>query len=330
MARSCALAWAAVLSSVPAAGDEGGGLLRTALEVASWSRSATVDAVPVHRAVEALAAVAARYRTPEGLVRAIFVDGGYARGGAWDLDEVLRTGGGNCVGLTTLCLAVAREAGLPVVAVSVPGHVFVRWDGDGRRRNIETTRGGREVTDEAWICRCNLPAASVESRAYLAGWTDDQFLAHLWAEAAVAERRRGERGRAEEAAARALALDAGNLKARLVRGLALLDEGDPRAAREEFERVLERDPSHAEALCARGLARLEAGDLEGAVRDCRGAAWRKGAEPVLAEAVAVACEAAGRHGRAAGWARRAKRLGVVRRAEGGPRAARGPRWVSGF
>lgn len=65
--------------------------------------------------------------------------------------HVLRSGRGNCLGFTSLYLAVGERLGLPLHAVLAPGHVFVRWD-DGRIRiNVETTDGGREYPDEHYL-----------------------------------------------------------------------------------------------------------------------------------------------------------------------------------
>lgn len=65
--------------------------------------------------------------------------------------HVLRSGRGNCLGLTSLYLAVGERLGLPLHAVLAPGHVFVRWDDGETRINVETTAGGREYPDEHYL-----------------------------------------------------------------------------------------------------------------------------------------------------------------------------------
>jgi len=60
------------------------------------------------------------------------------------LPGVLRGDYGNCVGRSTLYLAVAERLGLPLRPYVLPAHVYVTWEEEGFRRNIETTDGGRE------------------------------------------------------------------------------------------------------------------------------------------------------------------------------------------
>src|SRR3972149_11504236 len=54
------------------------------------------------------------------------------------LNKVLDTKIGNCVGLSILYLCLAEGLHLPIYGVSVPEHIFVRYDDGDFRRNIET------------------------------------------------------------------------------------------------------------------------------------------------------------------------------------------------
>jgi len=57
---------------------------------------------------------------------------------------------GNCLGYSTLYLALAERLDLPLHGVLVPGHCFVRYDVGRFRRNIETTALGAETKDEQY------------------------------------------------------------------------------------------------------------------------------------------------------------------------------------
>src|SRR3989304_634141 len=54
------------------------------------------------------------------------------------LNKVLDSKVGNCVGLSILYLCIAEGLHLPIYGVSVPEHIFVRYDDGDFRRNIET------------------------------------------------------------------------------------------------------------------------------------------------------------------------------------------------
>jgi hypothetical protein len=49
---------------------------------------------------------------------------------------------GTCSSLPVLYVAVGRQLGYPLKLVTTKGHLFVRWDGDGERFNVEATSRG--------------------------------------------------------------------------------------------------------------------------------------------------------------------------------------------
>ncbi|MEM8884285.1 MAG: transglutaminase family protein, partial [Planctomycetota bacterium] len=61
------------------------------------------------------------------------------------LPYVFSQDAGNCVGYTTLYLALGQRLGLPLHGVLIPGHAFVRWEDGTFRRNIEPMFRGTEV-----------------------------------------------------------------------------------------------------------------------------------------------------------------------------------------
>jgi tetratricopeptide (TPR) repeat protein len=66
------------------------------------------------------------------------------------LDHVLESDTGNCLGWSSLYLAVGERCGLALRAVRAPGHMLVRYDDGTFRRNIETTALGKARSDESY------------------------------------------------------------------------------------------------------------------------------------------------------------------------------------
>jgi tetratricopeptide (TPR) repeat protein len=63
------------------------------------------------------------------------------------IDAVLARKRGNCLGLSLLWLSLAERLGLPFRGVYVPGHCFVRFEGDDTRVNVEFSDGGAPWED---------------------------------------------------------------------------------------------------------------------------------------------------------------------------------------
>ncbi|MFA5795404.1 MAG: tetratricopeptide repeat protein [Candidatus Brocadiia bacterium] len=65
------------------------------------------------------------------------------------LNKVLDNLNGNCLGLTTLYWCLAERLNLPLRAVVIPQHVFLRYySGEVSYRNIEPTSNGAEISNE--------------------------------------------------------------------------------------------------------------------------------------------------------------------------------------
>ncbi|MDI6733364.1 MAG: tetratricopeptide repeat protein [Planctomycetota bacterium] len=65
--------------------------------------------------------------------------------------KVLDTMSGNCLGLTTLYWSIAERLDLPLCAVIIPQHVFLRYYEGKEYRNIEPTACGAEIEDKEYI-----------------------------------------------------------------------------------------------------------------------------------------------------------------------------------
>jgi regulator of sirC expression with transglutaminase-like and TPR domain len=166
------------------------------------------------------------------------------------LPSVLSTRRGSCLGLGTLYLMVAERIGLPLDAVRVPGHFFVRTRGP-RPRNIELLRRGETMPD-AWYRQKYGPWPE-ENGSYLRPLSVQQVSALFWFNAGNFARRQGE----------------------LARG------------RRQYERAVAEAPDFAEAHASLGLARQLEGALPGAARAYRDAARARADLPGLGHNMAL-------------------------------------------
>jgi len=82
------------------------------------------------------------------LVRHVRFSFNFERGPSSFLGSVLSQRAGNCVGLTSLYVALGERLDLPLVAVSLPRHVFLRWDDGETVIDVELTDQGRIRTAE--------------------------------------------------------------------------------------------------------------------------------------------------------------------------------------
>ncbi|MDA8122856.1 MAG: tetratricopeptide repeat protein [Deltaproteobacteria bacterium] len=105
-------------------------------------------------------------RTLSAMKRVIFDDEGFEydpdpeNPDNFLLDRVIGRKRGNCLGLTLVYLTLAERIGLPLRAVYVPSHSFVRYEGDGACINIETGEKGAERKDEWYAAKYFLKEGS--------------------------------------------------------------------------------------------------------------------------------------------------------------------------
>jgi len=77
------------------------------------------------------------------------------------LPQVLATGTGNCIGLSSLYLVLAEKLDLPIQPMCLPSHAFVRYTDGQIFRNIETGDQGKCRTDADYIKTLKPPARLV-------------------------------------------------------------------------------------------------------------------------------------------------------------------------
>ncbi len=64
------------------------------------------------------------------------------------LDKILNGKKGICLSLSIIYLIIAEKLNLPIYGILIPGHMFVRYETEGRTGiNVETTYGGKEFYD---------------------------------------------------------------------------------------------------------------------------------------------------------------------------------------
>jgi len=210
-------------------------------------------------------------------------------------EEVLTRRRGSCVGLAGVYLAFAELLRLPAAAVSVPNHLFVRFDDGHDRINVELLQAGRALDDDWYMRNHRIPASTVSSGVFLRSLSEREFLGHVYANLGTLYSRIGDLNNSRilyEAAFRnapqqpvayfnlgndllnqrlyrqaiqafdeALALYPTDVMALNNRGIALCRLGKARRARRDFQKAINLDPSFTQARA--NLADLNCSRTEG-------------------------------------------------------------------
>jgi len=93
-------------------------------------------------------------------------DGFFADPSAVFLHGVLGTKrGGTCSSLPVLHVAIGRRLGYPLNLVTTKGHLFVRWDGQGERFNVEVSGQGLNRFEDSYYRKWPFPVTDEEVAA---------------------------------------------------------------------------------------------------------------------------------------------------------------------
>lgn len=214
------------------------------------------------------------------------------------LDRVLSYRSGNCLGWTSLYVALADRIGLPIVPVAAPNHVFIRWD-DGetvldveltafglhRRQDIAGRHAPHVITRKGLLSRVLINRANVWRTSGFIKDEDRYERALAYADEAVAwdptclaahaarVQCLGALGRPADAARLAhLALEAleippGSAAAMTTAGDLFMIAGDPAAALPWYRRARKLDPGDVGLLRAYLQCLTSLGRDEDAIRD---------------------------------------------------------------
>ena len=72
---------------------------------------------------------------------------------------------GTCSSLPVLYVALGRRLGYPLHLVTTKGHLFVRWDGQGERFNVEATGHGLNTFDDDYYRKWPFPITAEDESA---------------------------------------------------------------------------------------------------------------------------------------------------------------------
>lgn len=183
------------------------------------------------------------------------------------IHRVLERRRGYCVSLSAIWLAVGRRLRLPLRAVRLPGHFFVRWDDERQRVNIECTDHGAEHGDDYYAKKYRVhPVAKVKAQ-YLQSLPPRAVVAEILNNLGVLAHRRGASHAAEALLTRAAAEAPSHAMVRYNRGVVRAALGRPAEAIAEFTAAVQADPHHTSAWLNRADLRRRAGDRAGALED---------------------------------------------------------------
>ena len=179
------------------------------------------------------------------------------------IDRLLDEKRGRCSGLVSLYLAIAEDLGLPLVAVCVPEHVFVRWDpwapaeeqfrekrgwfSKPRQINIETTYAGKELPDTDYRRMLRGRPSLRGGNFYMRALTKREAIGLLLSPLGSALREQGRLEEAMQACQLAVKVNENDAEAWNNLGMVYRRQNDVKAARMAYERAIEIFPAFAEA-----------------------------------------------------------------------------------
>lgn len=105
-----------------------------------------------------------------------------------------------------LYLALGERVGLPLFAVAVPKHVFVRYVSGNTRINIDPEENGASISDGDYVSRYRVPNTPLARSFYLRELTEREVLGVSLHSLGIAHREAGRNADAIQAYRRALAI----------------------------------------------------------------------------------------------------------------------------
>jgi regulator of sirC expression with transglutaminase-like and TPR domain len=192
------------------------------------------------------------------------------------IDQLLDQKRGRCSGLVSLYLAIAEDLGLPLVAVCVPEHVFVRWDpwapGAERYRekrgwfskpraiNIETTFAGKELPDADYARMFRGKPSLRGANFYMRALTKREVIGLLLSPLGSALREQSRLDEAMQACQLAVKVNENDAEAWNNLGMVYRRKDELAAARRSYERAVTIFPNFAEAHNNLGVISSEVGE----------------------------------------------------------------------
>jgi tetratricopeptide (TPR) repeat protein len=153
------------------------------------------------------------------------------------MSQLMATRMGVCNSLATLYVAIGHRLGLPLKPVVLPQHIYVRYEDDRVRLNIETTAGGALTSDEEYVRL----VGKWEAPCYGRGLTRREFLATQLANHLAVAMRHARDADALRCLDLALKVMPEFSDAWVNRGIALRRLGHPEEALKSYDRALRID-----------------------------------------------------------------------------------------
>lgn len=148
-------------------------------------------------------------------------------------------------------LSIAQAIELPLVAVNVPRHTFVRWKQDGQYFNWETIIGS-ELGDEDYIRNRNLPQESIDNNIFLRELTNKEIIALEYIQRGIAWSERDDLKKAIRDFSRAIRLYPNSPLAHYNRGYAWGQKNKLNRALNDYNKAIELNPNFLDAYDERG------------------------------------------------------------------------------
>lgn len=242
------------------------GLARTALQIAQESYSE----IDVEQYLKKLDIIIKNIKTglrdetePEQIIKTINIvlfnelQFKYVQTGELEylsLNKVLDTKTGNCVGLSILYLSIAEELHLPIYGVSVPEHIFVRYDDGDFRRNIETGYEGMATPDSYYV---HMPGkrisqTSIKNGYYLKNLTTNEVIADIYLNRSIIQKEKGNINAALKDINQAIQLHGNDAVAYCNRGVLYEKMNDRERALEDYNKAIALNHDYAPAYYNRG------------------------------------------------------------------------------
>lgn len=185
------------------------------------------------------------------------------------LNKVLDNKIGNCVGLSLLYLCIAENLQLPVYGVSVPEHMFVRYDDGSYKINIETGYNGLSIPDRYYI---NVPGKAISEKSivngyYLKNLTVDEVLASVYLNRSLVQKQKGNLKDALHDVNKAMALRDTDAVAFCDRGVLHEKLGNNELAIADYNRAVDLNPDYASTYYNRGSYHAKMENIDTAIMD---------------------------------------------------------------
>ena len=172
-----------------------------------------------------------------------------------------------CATNSLLYLGLADELNLPLVAVSGPGHMFVRWMlAEDQYFNWETT-GGDVMTDDDYKRQFRIADEAIKAGVYMKALSRDQAMAIAINGRAIVRQLAGKHADAIADLNKVIDLYPQCSMAYRNRGVSWIWLNEPDKALADYSRAIELDPGDGEAADNRAAVWMNKGEWDKALAD---------------------------------------------------------------